>query len=133
MSEKQFKTWDQYAEEARLDPFKLPVSADETLVIECPTGVALMRIAEGVRRGDLELVLRSLTGEAWGRIEQLLGGVGHKAMPSLTEDMMDHFSLYEDVTLIGPGGGKVTRRRPTEIQRLLNQGYRVPGEAGASS
>jgi hypothetical protein len=53
-------------------------------------------------------------------------------MPSLTEDLMDHFDLYEPVTLVGPGGGKVTRKRPLEIQTLINQGYRPVGEAPAS-
>jgi hypothetical protein len=121
--------WDQYVEEARIEPFRLEVSDDETLVIEAPTGVSLMRIMRGLREGDLEAILIGLTGEQWPRLEELMGGVGHKAMPKLTEDLMDHFELYEPVTLIGPGGGKVTRKRPTEIQQLLNQGYRPAGEA----
>ncbi len=50
-------------------------------------------------------------------------------MPALTEDLMDHFDLYEPVTLVGPGGGKLTRKRPREIQALINQGYRPMGEA----
>jgi triosephosphate isomerase len=85
----------------------------------------------GLREGDLELILASLTGDQWERLQELLGGVGHKAMPKLTEDLMDHFDLYEPVTLIGAGGGKVTRKRPTEIQALLNQGYRPVGEAAS--
>lgn len=129
---KQFKKWDEYVEEAKIEPFELPVSADETLVIEAPTGASLMHIMQGLRQGDLELILSSLAGDSWPRLEELFGGVGHKALPKLTEDMMDHFDLYEPVTLIGPGGGKVTRKRPTDIQALLNQGYRPAGEAGSS-
>lgn len=127
-----FRTWDSYVEEARIEPFRLQVSEDETLIVECPSGVALTRIAEGLRNGDLELILMNLTGDQWERIRELLGGAGHKALPRLTEDMMDHFDLYEPVTLIGPGGGKVVRKRPREIQAMINQGYRPAGEAPAS-
>jgi hypothetical protein len=125
------KTWDEYVEEAKIEPFRLPISDDETLVIEAPTGAALIQIMRGLREGDLELILASLTGDQWERLQELLGGVGHKAMPKLTEDLMDHFDLYEPVTLVGPGGGKVTRKRPTEINAMLNQGYRPMGEVGS--
>lgn len=123
--------WDQYVEEAKIEPFRLRISDDETLVIEAPTGGALMNIMRGLRSGDLELILVSLAGDHWQRLEELFGTAGHKVLPKLTEDMMDHFDLYEPVTLVGPGGGKVTRKRPTEIQTLLNQGYRPLGEAAS--
>ena len=55
-------------------------------------------------------------------------GVAPNKALGITEDMMDHFDLYEPVTLTGPGGGKVTRKRPTEINQLINQGYRPLGE-----
>jgi hypothetical protein len=126
------KTWDQYAEEAKIEPFHLKVSEDETLVFEAPSGAALIHIMHGLRQGDLVLILSSLAGDAWPRLEELFGGIGHKALPSLTEDLMDHFDLYEPVTLIGPGGGKVTRKRPRQIQQLLDQGYRPMGEASSS-
>jgi hypothetical protein len=128
-NQQQTVKWDQYVEEARIEPFRLEVSDDETLVIEAPSGVSLMRIMRGLREGDLEAILIGLTGEQWGRLEELMGGAGHKAMPKLVEDLMDYFELYEPVTLIGPSGGKVTRKRPTDIQQLLNQGYRPAGEA----
>lgn len=123
------KRWDQYAEEAAIEPFKLVISDEETLVFENPSGAALVQIMHGLRTGDLEVILSSLAGEAWPRLQELFGGVGHKALPALTEDLMDHFDLYEPVTLVGPGGGKLTRKRPREIQTLINQGYRPLGEA----
>lgn len=129
---KQFKTWDEYAEEAKIEPFELVVSKDETLTFTVPSGAALMHITQGLRAGDLELILNALAGDQWPRLEELFGSVGHKALPALTEDLMDHFDLYEPVTLIGPGGGKVTRKRPTEINAMLNQGYRPVGEGQAS-
>jgi hypothetical protein len=127
----ELKRWDTYVEEAKIEPFRLQVSDAETLTIEAPTGAALIQIMRGLRSGDLELILASLTGDQWERLQELLGGVGHKAMPKLTEDLMDHFDLYEPVTLVGPGGGKVTRKRPTEINAMLNQGYRPVGEAAS--
>jgi hypothetical protein len=126
---KTFRTWDQYADEAKIEPFELKISEDETLTFENPTGVALMRIAQGIRSGDIVLILSSLAGDQWSRLEELFGGIGHKALPALTEDLMEHFELYEPVTLVGPGGGKVTVKRPTQIKSMLEQGYRVVGEA----
>lgn len=123
------KRWDQYVEEAVVEPFRMPVSDEETIVFENPTGAALIQIMDGLRQGDLELILSSLAGDNWPRLQELFGGAGHKAMPALTEDLMDHFDLYEPVTLVGPGGGKLTRKRPREIQALINQGYRPMGEA----
>lgn len=128
MSKKTFKHWDQYTEEAKIEPFELPISADETLVFEAPSGAALIQIMRGLRNGDLEVILANLAGDQWDRLLQLFGGVGHKAMPALTEDLMDHFELYEDVTLVGPGGGTIKRRRPTDIKRMIDQGYRPAGE-----
>lgn len=129
MPKQQTPTWDQYVAEAKIEPFELKVTDDETLVFEAPTGVSLIRIMRGLRDGDLEAILVALAGDTWPRLEELLGGAGHKAMPRLCEDLMDHFDLYEPVTLVGPSGGKVTRQRPTDIQALLNQGYRPVGEA----
>ena len=123
------KRWDQYVEEAKVAPFLLPVDDDETLTFENPSGAALVQIMDGLRKGDLELILSALAGDNWPRLQELFGGAGHKAMPLLTEDLMDHFDLYEPVTLVGPGGGKLTRKRPREVQALINQGYRPLGEA----
>lgn len=124
-----YRKWDTYVEEARIEPFRLEISDDETLVFEAPSGAALIQIMRGLRTGDLELILSSLAGDQWERLLDLFGGAGHKAMPALTEDLMDHFELYEPVVLIGPGGGRVTKKRPTEIQALIRQGYRPAGEA----
>jgi hypothetical protein len=132
MPDRQFKTWDQYAAEAEIPPFELQVSPDETLQFTTPSGTALMRITDGLRTGDLELILSSLAGDHWPRMLELIDTAGHQVVAALTEDTMDHFKLYEDVVLIGPGGGRVTRSRPTQIQAMLNQGYRPAGEARAS-
>lgn len=121
--------WDTYVEEAKVDPFNLKVSADETIVIPGPNGMATIRINQGVRDGDLEIILYALVGEHWPRIQELLEAANSGAFESLVEDMMEHFNLYHDVVLIGPGGGKVKEKRPTKIKRLLDMGYREQGEA----
>lgn len=128
----EFKSWDQYTREAQVPPFELPVSDEETLVFECPSGTALLRVSQGLRNGDIELILRAVVGDQWERVEELLGAAGHKAFPALVEDMMAHFELYEDVPMVSPDGGKRTARRPSEIKRLLAIGYRPVGEEIAS-
>lgn len=125
----QFKTWDQYAAEAKHAPFQLPVSADETLLIEAPTGATVIQWARAYRSGDVEAMLIVLCGDAWARIEQLLAKAGHTAMENLITDMMLFFDLAEDVTLVGPGGGKVKERDPRKLRAMIAQGYRSEGEA----
>ena len=120
--------WDDYAREAEVPPFVLRVSEDEKIEVQNPTGVQIMRLGQGLRTGDMELMLIALTGDAHTQVMGLLGKVGHKALPKLIEDLMDHFGLYEDVDLRGPLGGVVTERRPDKIRALLRSGYKPLGE-----
>ena len=120
--------WDDYAREAEVAPFVLRVSEDETITVQNPTGVQIMRLGQGLRAGDMELMLIALTGDAHTQVMGLLGKVGHKALPKLIEDLVDHFGLYEDVDLRGPSGGVVTERRPDKIRALLRSGYKPLGE-----
>lgn len=129
MAQQQFKTWDQYVEEAEHAPFELPVSKDETLIIKAPTGASLIQWARAYRANDIEAMLIVICGEQWTRVEQLLSNAGHRAMENLITDMMLHFDLAEDITLVGPGGGKVTEKDPRKIRIMLKQGYRPEGEA----
>lgn len=124
-------SWDRYVKEAARDPFVLDVSGEE-IVIAVPSGTALIRISQGMREADLELMLRALVGEQWSKIETLLAQAGYEAFEALVDDMLEHFGLNQEMTLVGPGGGKVTASRPKEIQRLLRMGYVVQGEAPAS-
>lgn len=126
-----FRTWDDFVNEAAHDPYELAVG-DEKIIIHCPTGAALLRIAEGQRAGDSELILAALCGDAWDRISELVATAPHGVLPALAETLMDHFDLFEPVTLVGPGGGKITRKKPREIRALMDQGYRPAGEARAS-
>jgi hypothetical protein len=129
MTQKQFKRWDEYVAEAAHAPFELPVSADETIIIEAPTGATLIQWARSYRAQDMEAMLMTICGENWPRIEQLLAKAGHEAIQNLLTDMMLFFDLAEDIVLIGPGGGKITEKDPRKIRILLKQGYRPEGEA----
>ena len=129
--QQQFKSWDEYVEEAAHAPFELPVSEDETIVIEAPTGASLIQWARAYRSNDIEAMLLTLCGEQWERVEQLLARAGHTAMENLITDMMLFFDLAEPITLVGPGGGKVKEKDPRKIRLMLSQGYRPEGEAAS--
>lgn len=125
----QFKRWDQYVEEAKHDAFQLPISEEETLVIEAPTGASLIQWARAYRSQDMEAMLITMCGDQWTRIEQLLATAGHSAMENLITDMMIFFDLAEDITLVGPSGAKVTEKDPRKIRTFMKNGYRPEGEA----
>lgn len=127
-----FRTWDSFVDEAAVEPYQMKVSDDETITIECPTGVGLLRMAQGLRSGDMQVMLMGLTGESWPRVEQLLARAPHGVLTALTEELMEYFGFYEPITLVGPSGGKVTERVPRKIQALVRMGYVPQGEARAS-
>lgn len=126
---KTFKSFDQYVQEAELDPFELPVSEDHTLVISAPTGVQMLRFAEAYRSQDVQAMLWALTGDQWAELEPLLARAGYKAMNEILADLMIHFDLNEEVTLVGPGGGEIREKDPRKIQALRRKGYSLKGEA----
>lgn len=126
---KQFKSWDAYTDEARIDDFQLPVSEDKTILVSALTGAGLLQFARAQRSGDIEAMLVVVCGDAWTDIEPLLAKAGMKAMENLLTDMMIHFDLAEEYTLIGQGGGKITEKDPRKIRALQKQGYRLEGEA----
>lgn len=125
----QFKSWDQYTEEAKQEPFELPVSGEETIIIEPVSGAGLIQFSRALRTNDLEAMLIVICGASWQRVEALLPKGGMKAMENLLTDLMLHFDLAEDVVLVGQGGGKVVERDPRKIRAMLKQGYTVQGEA----
>ena len=116
-------SWDQYVKEAEAEDFILNVDDETTIRVTNPTGIRVMRVAQGMRTGDLDAILLGLTGEAYEAIKGLLATSGHKALPKLVEDLMDHFDMYDEIELVGPGGGTVKATRPREIRGLLSSGY----------
>jgi hypothetical protein len=125
--------WDEYVEEADLPDFVITdKEGEELLRVKNPSGVQLMRISQGVRSGDLAMMLLGLTGGANEAAMKLLSTAGHKALPKLVEDLMEWFGLYDEIELVGPGGGVVRESRPTKIMQLIKMGYTPKGEAPAS-
>lgn len=122
------KQWSTYAEEAKVEDFVLEVDGDDPIVFTNPSATALLRIAEGVQRGDIDLILTALCGDNYDRVYALLGSAGHSAMAALTEDLMDHFNLYDPVSFQSPTGKRLEVTRPTEARKLVNQGWRPVGE-----
>ena len=121
--------WDDYVEEADAPDFVMRNRAgDEVLRVTNPTGVRIMRVSEGLRDGDLDVVLLGLTGDGYAAAVKLLTKAGSKALPRLVEDMMHHFDMYDEVELVAPGGNIIKVTKPTELRALMAQGYR-PGKA----
>jgi len=89
----EYKTWDTYVTEAQVEPYPLKVSADETLVIECPTGADIKSYALAQRTGNEDLAMVSLFGEHAERVEQLSAGAPHGALRHLVEDVARHFKI----------------------------------------
>lgn len=127
-----FRTWDSFVDEAQVPDYQLVISSDETIAIPNPTGVGLLRMAQGMRSGDLQVMLMGLTGDAWPRVEVLISKAPHGVLDKLVEELMGYFGFYEDHVLVGPGGGKVTEKSPRKIRQLLQMGYTMEGEARAS-
>lgn len=124
-----FRTWDEYADEAKRAPFEIPLKDAETIIIEAPTGASLIQWARAYQTQDMEAMLITLCGDQWKSVEALLAKAGHTAMENLITDMMIFFDLADEVELIGQGGGKVTEKDPRKIRAMLKQGYRPVGEA----
>jgi hypothetical protein len=125
----EFKTWDQYADEARIEAFQLPVSKDEVLTIAAPSGAAIIQWSRAYRSGDSEAMLSALTGDHYARIRELVSRAPFEAMQNLVTDIMVHFRLTDEIRLEGPGGGTITERDPRKVQKLIGAGYKPAGEA----
>lgn len=125
-------SWDVYVKEAEKPPFELEISPDDTLIIECPDAIALGRLADAMRGGDLEVALYALVGEHWPRVKKLLSNVGYEALDALLQDLLEHFDLAQEITLVGPGGGEIKTKKMREVSQLVTIGYRPVGEVSSS-
>lgn len=131
MSDKQFKSFDQYVDEADIEPFVLPISDDETLTFPIPSGTALLRFTEAYRAGDTIAVLWALCGDQWPRLEELLSDKPFTVMNKIMNDLVTHFKLVPNVEmeLRGPGGGKILESNPEKIAQLQRAGFTLVGES----
>ena len=124
--------WDAYAAEAQQAPLDIKVSADDTIRITPPSGAAVVQFSRAYRAGDLEAMLWALCGEAWPRVQELIGTAPLKAMENLIADIALHFDLYPEVSLTGPGGGSTTEKDPRRIEQKLKTGWTIRGNGMTS-
>lgn len=131
MSEKQFKTLDQYIKEAEIPPFELPLSEGKTMVFPSPTAGMMDRAAEGYRAGDAKLILWALCGDQWPELEDILDPLPYEAREAIVEDMLRHFKIMTDkqVTFRGSDGKEFTESDPDKIKYLQKAGYKIVGES----
>lgn len=92
-------SFDSYATEAEPIPFKLRVSQDEVIVIPYPTGDQMLRVDESRTARE---ILRSLCGDQWTRVFELVGDKHAKVMEKLADDIRHHFGLSGNPS----GGGR---------------------------
>lgn len=128
----EFKSFDEYVSEAEVEPFELPVSKDETLVIEAPTGARIEQFARAYREGDIVLALWALAGDSWPRLEELTNDKHFDVRNAIMNDLVKHFELVPtnaEVELRGPGGGTIKESDPQRIQQLQQLGFVIVGES----
>lgn len=132
MAKSQFKKFDQYVREASRKPFDLPVSDEETITISPPTSDQMVKVGRALRDGDGHAAMVAMCGGSWERVWALVQDVDNAVTDAITRDMMRHFDLIEEITLVGPSGGEVTTDDPRHIRGLIAKGYEVKGEDHAS-
>ena len=89
--EQHVKTYlfDQYVQDAEVEPFRLQVSPDETIVIEAPDGETVLHLEEVGSRERLQL----LCGDQFGRVMELVGKKPPAVLRRLSQDMASHFAV----------------------------------------
>lgn len=89
------KRWDSYVAEADIPDFILEISdnRDEDIHIKCPTGDQVIDAYRTREEGDVEAGLQHLTGDAYDKVRELIGGAPYPAMNALFEDITNHFEL----------------------------------------
>lgn len=123
--------WNTFAAEADRPDFVLGMPEGQPpLHITNPTGTRAIRLGEALRKGDDAGMLLALTGDAYSDVWKLASKSGHKAVPAFVERLMDHFDMYEDVSMTHADSGDIkVVRTPSQVKALRTQGYRpTPGE-----
>jgi hypothetical protein len=91
---KRLQPWDQYVADAAREPVELPITADEVLTIQMPSGGALRRMSRALGDNDLDTVMRELLGEQAGnRVLELFDSAPAGTLNKLVEDVMGEFGL----------------------------------------
>lgn len=91
-----FLVWDEFVEEAKIEPLKMSLPNGETAIIEQPTGARAMEAEElalsghGTSRDQLRVVLGD---EAWKQMEDYILKAPATASANLVVKVMKHFNI----------------------------------------
>ena len=93
----EFETFEDLLTEATGDvkPYKLVVSDEETLVIECPSSDDMDDLAVAEATRDRAMMLEAVFGEHADRIGELTGGKPFPVLGKLVERVMMHYGLQD--------------------------------------
>lgn len=99
---KRFKTWDTYVKEAKRPPWVMPYGEGKKIVVENPTGGAMLDIAKMQSDGtaDVEQMLRLIAGDAADDLLALLRTGPGEAMNAIMADIMQHFGYATEMPII---------------------------------
>lgn len=88
-----FKSWDEYVQEAQRDrePFVLPIGPGDEIVVDCPSGDALIRISEAQETGNIAVLVDAIFGDDAPRMRQLFRGAHFPVVAALTDDVMNYY------------------------------------------
>jgi hypothetical protein len=89
-----FPTWDDLQAEALEDvePYKLPISADEVLTIQCPSSDAMTALGHAQRTGDENAAAVALFGEEnAARVLELAGPKPFVVLAKLTDKVLGYY------------------------------------------
>lgn len=93
--ELEFKSFDERLAEAEkiAVPYKLPVSAEETLEFPCPTGGDLVSLASAQAVQDLAGMAAAVFGDQAARVLELTAGKPFVVLVKLVNDLMSFYNL----------------------------------------
>jgi hypothetical protein len=94
-AETHFQTWDELMSEATegIEDFRLPISAEEVLVIKCPTGDQMKAFGLATRSMDDEAAAVALFGENADRILELTGDKPFFVRAKILGKVMEHYGM----------------------------------------
>lgn len=91
----EFPSWDQRVAEAQAAavPYRVPISADETLEFPCPLGADLISLATAQSTQDLAGMATAVFGKQATRVLQLTADQPFVLLVKLVNDVMSFYNL----------------------------------------
>ncbi|MBW8171792.1 hypothetical protein K0651_01850 [Ornithinimicrobium sp. Arc0846-15] len=91
-----FRTWDSYVAESKKRPFELKVNAEQTLLIQQPSGQLVLELNQMIMDSmpsALDLLGKMLGEENWEVLRPLVLEAPSEVMDHLVSDIGKHFEL----------------------------------------